>query len=91
MPVIPIAAIAAASLFAVDLGIGAYNGYRSYQAMVENERYWDDYYKNTGHRPRYPMRAGAYNDLARLVTPISSGVRLIDDYYSQQNKRSYRR
>lgn len=24
--------------------------------MRDNARYWDDYYKNTGFRPRYPGR-----------------------------------
>lgn len=32
----------------------------------ENERYWRDYYKNTGVRPKYPYRSGAVNDISQL-------------------------
>lgn len=32
------------------------------RGYAENARYWDDYFKNTGYRPRYPIRSGAdYN------------------------------
>lgn len=34
-----------------------YNRYMN-EAQQENERYWKDYEKNTGVRPRYPYRAG---------------------------------
>lgn len=27
----------------------------------ENDRYWDDYYKNTGYTARYPLRSGYYS------------------------------
>lgn len=27
---------------------------------VDSMRYWNDYYKNTGHRPKYPFRGGFY-------------------------------
>lgn len=33
---------------------------------IENRRYWADYYKNTGFRPRYPMRAGVEYNLGAL-------------------------
>ena len=26
---------------------------------VDNIRYWNDYVKNTGHRPKYPFRSGS--------------------------------
>lgn len=38
----------------------------------ENSRYWADYYKNTGFRPRYPMRAGAEYNLSSLYGSIAS-------------------
>lgn len=28
----------------------------------ENRKYWDEYYRNTGYRARYPYRSG-YNDI----------------------------
>lgn len=33
---------------------------------IENRKYWSDYYKNTGFRPRYPMRSGAEYNLSAL-------------------------
>lgn len=38
----------------------------------ENSRYWADYYKNTGFRPRYPMRSGAEYNLGSLYGSIAS-------------------
>lgn len=38
----------------------------------ENSRYWADYYKNTGFRPRYPMRSGAEYNLSSLYGSITS-------------------
>lgn len=38
----------------------------------ENSRYWADYYKNTGFRPRYPMRAGAEYNLSGLYGATTS-------------------
>lgn len=33
-----------------------------YQAgrMYDSVRYWNDYYKNTGYRPKYPLRNDVY-------------------------------
>lgn len=28
---------------------------------LDSQRYWSDYYRNTGYRPRYPWRAGQYD------------------------------
>ncbi len=33
---------------------------------IESYRYWRDYYHNTGIRPRYPFRSGAYNGISNL-------------------------
>lgn len=38
----------------------------------ENKRYWADYYKNTGFRPRYPMRTGAEYNLGGLYGATTS-------------------
>lgn len=32
----------------------------------ENNRYWQDYEKNTGRLPLYPYRTGAVNDISQL-------------------------
>lgn len=40
----------------------------------ENKRYWSDYYKNTGFRPRYPMRSGSEFNLAGLYANRISQV-----------------
>lgn len=40
-----------------------YNQAYAMRGYVENERYWDDYFKNTGYRPLYPVRSGAYYNL----------------------------
>lgn len=34
----------------------------------ENEKFWEDYYKNTGKRPLYPYRSGAVNDVSQLYS-----------------------
>lgn len=39
---------------------------------IENRRYWQDYYKNTGKLPRYPMRAGAEYNLSGLYSSITA-------------------
>ncbi len=42
------------------------------RSNIENRRYWSDYYKNTGFRPRYPMRAGAEYNLSSLYGSTTS-------------------
>lgn len=32
------------------------------------DRFYADYYKNTGHKPRYPYKQGAVYDLSRLYS-----------------------
>lgn len=49
------------------------------QSFQENERYWADYFKNTGRRPLYPYRAGAVNDISQLYNI---------DYARTMNKNS---
>lgn len=41
---------------ALAVGLSAlYSAGRAY----DNYRYWNDYYKNTGYRPKYPFRSGS--------------------------------
>lgn len=40
---------------------GISNGIYAVGKAYDNYRYWSDYYRNTGYRPRYPWRAGMYD------------------------------
>lgn len=42
--------------------------------MVENERYWSDYERNTGVKVKYPHRAGAYTDWVGYNLDYMQGV-----------------
>lgn len=44
--------------------LASYNQDYAMRGFVENERYWNDYFKNTGYRPLYPIRSGAYYNLS---------------------------
>lgn len=47
---------------ALMMGAGALmGGLYSVGQAVDSNRYWRDYYKNTGYKPRYPFRAGKYD------------------------------
>lgn len=47
---------------ALLMGAGALaGGIYSVGQAVENNRYWRDYYRNTGFKPRYPWRTGQYD------------------------------
>lgn len=41
---------------------------------AENRRYWREYEKNTGYRPRYPARTGYYDYLSLASSGISSAA-----------------
>ena len=47
----------------------------------ENKRYWADYYRNTGFRPRYPMRVGSEYNLAGLYGATTSKAAAIASKY----------
>lgn len=49
---------------ALVAGGGVLNGIYAIGQAVDSYRYWNDYYKNTGFKPRYPFRAGRYDWLA---------------------------
>lgn len=47
---------------ALLFGAGAVmQGIYSVGQAVESNRFWRDYEKNTGYRPRYPWRSGQYD------------------------------
>lgn len=76
--VAPLAVLYGASL-AANAGIGLYTAYRNikYQKayMTENQRYWNDYHKRTGLRPKYPYRTGYHYNTASLYNSYASAVR----------------
>lgn len=43
---------------------GVLNSIYSVGQAYDSYRYWNDYYRNTGVRPRYPFRAGQYDWMA---------------------------
>lgn len=78
---------------AVDDFIRKWSGQESYyeeQAREENDRYWADYYKNTGIDPKdvkYPIRAGVNMNNAGQQIPmmaIGTGKRAITELYGGQ-------
>lgn len=71
---VPLAYIALGGLIGLDVLDMGYNAYRRLENMKENERYWSDYYENTGITPLYPNRAGAYNDYIGTALDVNQGV-----------------
>lgn len=67
--------------FAVGAGIGALK-------QIEANRYWDDYYRNTGIRPRYPWRMGVYTG---YETMAYTGSMMAGAGYRTYNYRRYGR
>ncbi len=55
---------------ALPLLAGGLSAIYSAGKAYDNYRFWSDYYRNTGYRPRYPFRAGGYdwmkNDVAMI-------------------------
>lgn len=50
---------------------GAYRTYRGVQGYFENRRYWEDYQRNTGVRPRYGYRQGYNYDWTSTLSGLS--------------------
>lgn len=76
VPVIP--AIILGSM-AVSSGASIYAGWKNVQyqksAMAENNRFWSEYAKNTGVKPRFPYRSGSVYNTSSLYNSYSSIVR----------------
>lgn len=59
----------------ISLGASSiWSTYQHVKYLNENKRYWNDYQKNTGYSPRYPRRAGSYNDYVGAVLGGASGT-----------------
>lgn len=71
---VPWLPIVAAASFGVSAISDLYSQWKNYQfqsgALQENERYWQDYYRNTGVKPRYPYRSGYYQNSAFLYSGL---------------------
>lgn len=67
-------------LFA-GVGFGLSTIYNTGKAL-DNRRYWNDYYRNTGYRPRYPYRAGVYDWMKDFGKTAYGAV----GYYSYNSK-----
>lgn len=56
------------------------------KSAQENRQYWSDYYKNTGFRPRYPIRSGVEYNLSGLyANRISQVSAQVSRYRSMAN------
>lgn len=74
--------------------VGAYkqNANARYQTeyqrnlIADNERYWADYYKNTGITPRYPYRTGYYQNYGSLY---SAELAELNSYLNLVNRNLY--
>lgn len=53
-------------------GSSAVSGVYNVKKALESRKYWDDYYRNTGYRPRYPFRSGYYDIVPAVASGISS-------------------
>lgn len=60
------------------VGSNALSGLYNVGRAVDNKRFWDDYYKNTGFKPRYPYRSGYYD----WVSDLSSSMMNVGFSYS---------
>lgn len=75
--VAPLVAVLGASV-GMQAVTGIYQFYMNHQRSIENQRYWDDYYRNTGIRPVYPFRAGDYTDYGYVLSAVGTGVNIFD-------------
>lgn len=90
--------------FPLLLGVGGLSSSLSTVYHVgkgfENRQFWNDYYRNTGYRPRYPFRSGAYDDLNEYSKAIgvpylysrgmSRSLRTSRGFKAKRSKRWYR-
>lgn len=74
-------------LLPVAFGLGtALNTIYGVGQAVDSYRYWNDYYKNTGYKPRYPFRAGQFDWMSDLGHSAYSVA-----YWTAETGRGYRR
>lgn len=52
-------------------------------AYSENQRYWNDYKRNTGINPRYPIRAGLYGSYSSEIGEAFEATEAVMSLYSR--------
>lgn len=66
-------------LLPLAYGLGAtLNGIYSVGKAVDSYRYWNDYYRRTGIKPKYPFRAGVYDYLSYGGRTVNSFTKYYD-------------
>lgn len=68
-------------------GSGVVSGVYNVKKALESRKYWDDYYRNTGYRSRYPFRSGYYD----IVPAVSSGISAFGYGYAVGMRVNHRR
>lgn len=71
-----------APLVAIGAGLmaggTAVKSYYDIRKAYETRRYWNDYYKNTGVKPKYPYRSGYYDIYAAYGSALrGAGASLV--------------
>lgn len=59
---------------ALSVGNTLYQYDQNKKRMLDNERYYQDYYENTGVTPLYPYRTGYYQDYVGNFLSASQGI-----------------
>lgn len=55
---------------ALPLLAGGLSAIYSAGKAYDNYRFWSDYYRNTGYRPRYPFRSGSFDWMSNNIATI---------------------
>lgn len=91
---VPILPIVAGVSFGVGIASDLYSQWKNYQyqkgVLSENERFWKDYIRNTGVKPRYPYRSGMYQNSAFLYSGLVRTHTSIADYGVSQYRKGNR-
>lgn len=61
------------------------NSYEETKALDENDQYWEDYERNTGTEPKYPIRTGANANIPAMNMPslTGEGISVMKKLYGQ--------
>lgn len=93
---IPLIPVLVGAYLGASVGSSIYSAYRNIQyqkgAMAENRRFWSEYERNTGVKPRFNYRSGYTYNTNSLYNSYSSAVRswspLVGFGYGQYQKSS---
>lgn len=73
-PLLIIGGVSAGIITALDVAAFVNDWRVTLERNAENQRYWNDYKKNTGITPLYPHRAGSYYDEIGTFLDASQGA-----------------